>query len=228
VLYKIIDNLIKTGEIKIDDFKKIGFAAVDGGTEGFLRGSVSAGITTACLSGQFGAALKSLDPTTIGAVAAITLNTIQNSYQLAQGKMTKTEFVDACMRDFFVTTCSLVLGGVTQSIGPIPVFGYLIGSFVGSIAASFIYDNAYKSILSFCCETGFTFFGLVDQNYELPLDILKEIGVSVFDYEKFQPKQIETKKININRIELNEINLNKLEIIFIRRGVIGVNRIGYV
>jgi hypothetical protein len=227
-LYKIIENLIKTGEITIDDIKNTGFAALSGGAEGFLRGSISAGITTACSSGQFGSMLKSIDPTIIGAVTVIALNTIQHSYKLALGTITKEEFTDACMRDLFVTTCSLISGSVTQGFIEIPVLGYLIGSFIGSITASFIYDTAYKTFISFCCETGFTFFGLVDQNYELPIDILKEMGLNVFEYDKFFPRQLKIQRLKINRLKLEKIELETLKITFVRRGVIGVNRIGYI
>jgi uncharacterized protein YqgC (DUF456 family) len=227
-LFKTLEKLIETGEINKEDFKKLGLSALQGGAEGFFRGSISAGLTTACLSGQFGAALKSIDPTIIGAVTVIALNTIQNAYKMATNKMSKAEFTDACMRDLFVTTCSLALGGVTQGFIEIPVLGYLIGSFIGSIAGSFIYDTAYKSFISFCCETGFTFFGLVDQNYELPSSILKEIGIEVFEYEKLQLEELELKTLNLEQIDLEELELETLEITFIRRGVIGVNRIGYV
>jgi hypothetical protein len=227
-IYRCIESLIKSGEINAEQLKKSGFAAMTGGAEGFVRGSVSAGITTACLSGQLGSALKSVDPTIIGAVTVIALNVLQYSYKVARRQMTKGEFVDACMRDLFVTTCSLALGSVTQGFIEIPVLGYLIGSFVGSIAASFIYDSAYKSFLSFCCETGFTFFGLVDQNYKLPEDILKNIGINVFKYEKFQPSKLNMKTINIKNIALKEMEIETIEIFFVRRGVIGVNRIGYV
>lgn len=41
-IYKAIDYLIKTGELDADQFKRIGFAAVSGAGEGFIRGTVSA------------------------------------------------------------------------------------------------------------------------------------------------------------------------------------------
>jgi hypothetical protein len=227
-LFAILNQLINTGEIDKENFKKIGLSAVQGGAEGFIRGSISAGLTTACISGQFGETLKAIDPAIIGAVTIIVLNTIQNSYKLARNQMSKAEFVDACMRDIFVTTCSLTVGGITQGLIEIPVIGYLIGSFIGSIAASFIYDNVYKSFISFCCETGFTFFGLVDQNYTLPSDILKEMGVKTFEYEKFRSKTIELKKIQPKQVNLKSFYPKTLEISFIRRGVIGINKIGYV
>lgn len=60
-----IKYLIENGEVDEEQFKKIGFAALKGGSEGFVRGTVSAAITTACKSGVLGAALKSVDPTVI-------------------------------------------------------------------------------------------------------------------------------------------------------------------
>jgi hypothetical protein len=227
-LYKIIDDLINSREINIEDIKNIGFAAMSAATGSFLRGSISAGITTACLSGQFGSLLKSVDPTIIGAVTVIALNAIQNSYKLAQGKMTKGEFTDACMRDLFITTCSLVLGSVTQGFIEIPVLGYLIGSFLGSINASFIYDTAYKTFISLCCETGFTFFGLVDQNYELPKDILHEIGTKISDPITINPLTVDPITINPLSIDALKINPLTFEFKLLRRGVISINRIGYV
>ena len=43
-----IKYLIENGEVDEEQFKKIGFAALKGGSEGFVRGTVSAAITSAC------------------------------------------------------------------------------------------------------------------------------------------------------------------------------------
>jgi hypothetical protein len=226
-LFKLLQKATKEENVTTDDLKKLGFSAVQGGSEGFIRGGIAAGITTACLSGQLGSFLKSVDPTIIGAVTVITLNAIKNSIKVARKEMTNSEFVNACMRDLFVSTCSLALGGVTQGFIHIPVFGYMIGSFIGSITASFMYDTAYKSFLSFCCETGFTFFGLVDQNYELPKDVLTELGIHVFEYDKFVPKTLQLKTLKTKQLELKKLSPKIIEFTFLRRGVIGVNKIGY-
>ncbi|AHM57711.1 hypothetical protein EAL2_808p02060 (plasmid) [Peptoclostridium acidaminophilum DSM 3953] len=49
-IYETIDYLIKNGEIEEGQFKKIGFAAVSGSSEGFIRGSVAAALTACCKS----------------------------------------------------------------------------------------------------------------------------------------------------------------------------------
>jgi hypothetical protein len=227
-LFGLLQKAIKTENINIDDFKRFGFSAMQGGTEGFIRGGIAAGITTACMSGQFGSFLKSADPTIIGVVTVITLNAIKNSVKVAKKEMSSQEFANACMRDLFVSTVSLVAGGFTQGFIHIPVFGYMIGSLMGSILASFVYDTGYKAFISFCCDTGFTFFGLVDQNYTIPEKILKEIGIKVFDYEKVNIQSFHFKKFEIQKFDFKTIELNTINISFLRRGVIGINRIGYV
>lgn len=226
-LFNLLQKAIKSENIAVEDLKKLGIAALEGGRDGFIRGSVAAGLTTACLSGQLGSFLKSVDPTVIGAVTVITLNAITNSIKVARKEMTKQEFANACIRDLFITSVSLWMGSVSQAFIQIPVLGFLIGSFVGSLAASFIYDTGYKAILSFCCDSGCTFFGLVDQDYTLPDEVLKEIGIEVFDYEKIGIETFLFEEFTFEKFVPETKKLNMLDITFLRRGVIGINKIGY-
>jgi hypothetical protein len=53
---------------------------------------------------------------------------IKNSIKVARKEMTDKEFANACIRDLFVSTCSIVSGGVTQGFIHVPVLGYIIGS----------------------------------------------------------------------------------------------------
>jgi hypothetical protein len=227
-LFKTIEELFKTGEISREQLEKTGFAALQGGAEGFVRGSVSAAISISCLSGHLGNTLKNADPSIIGAVTIITMNAVKNSLMVATGKMDKHEFSDACARDMFVTTCALTMGGVGQAAIGIPILGYLIGSFVGSLSATFIYNAGHQTFLSFCVDSGFTFFGIVDQNYELPREVMESIGVRVFDYEKFEAKTFTPDTLNVSTLVTQQVNLKELDINFIRRGVVGVNRVAYV
>lgn len=227
-IYKAIELLIFNGEIDEKQFQKIGFAALNGAAEGFIRGTVAASITTAFKAGLWGACLKSVDPILIGASTAIVMNTLRNSFDVATGKMTRVELADACARDLFLTACSLTLGGVTQGMIQIPVLGFALGSFVGSVVGSFAYNKGYTAYMSFCVDSGFTFFGLVDQDYTLPTEVLTEMGIDVFEYDKFEPR-----RINIEGFEPQQINIEKFKpqtiaIKTLRRGVIEVNRIGYV
>lgn len=227
-IWSTIHFLIENGEIDPEEFKKIGFDAISGFGEGFIRGSISAAILSSCQAGLCGATLKSIDPTIVGAVTVMVMNSMKNAYQVSIGKMKKEELVKEMVREMFVTTCSLSLGAVSQAFIEIPIFGFMLGSFVGSIAGSIIYSASYSPVLAFCVDSGFTFFGLVEQNYELPEEVLKEIGIEVFDYEKFEYNFFEVQKFEFGKFETKNFEYQKFKPYFLRRGVIGVDCIGYV
>lgn len=223
-----IKYLIENGEVDEEQFKKIGFAALKGGSEGFVRGTVSAAITTACKSGVLGAALKSVDPTVIGAVTVLVMDTVKNSYKVATGKMTRYEMSNELMRTMFTTTCSLALGATSQAFIEVPVVGYMIGSFVGSLVGSFTYSVAYKPAISFCVDTGFTLFGLVNQDYVLPEDVIREIGIDVFDYEQLEYDKFKPEGFQFSTFTPDKFEPEKIDMTFLRRGVIGINEIGFI
>ena len=142
--------------------------------------------------------------------------------------MTRYEMSNELMRDMFTTTCSLALGAVGQAVITVPVLGFMIGSFVGSIVGSFSYGIVYKPAISFCIDTGFTMFGLVKQDYQLPEDVLKEIGIEVFDYENFEYDTFEPERFEFNTFNMDRFEPERIDMIFLRRGVIGVNEIGFL
>ena len=227
-IYKAIEHLIKTGEIDEAQFKKTGFAAITGGAEGFVRGSVSAALTTACKAGLLGEAAKSIDPTIIGAVTAIAINVLHNACEVAIGKKSRRELTSELIRDMYISTCSLVCGGVTQMLIEVPVLGYMVGSFLGSLIGYFTYNAGYSVAISFCIDSGFTMFGLVEQDYTLPKEIIKEIGISTFDYETFEAKILKPKTFEVKTFAVKSFEPATLDITFLRRGVIGVSKIGYI
>lgn len=228
-IFKSVDYLIKNGEIDSEQFKKVGFAAVTGASEGFIRGSVAAAITTCCKAGVFGAALKEINPGVIGTIVAVTMNTMKNAYQVSIGKKSRTELSTELVRDMLVSASSLALGAVGQVVlYELPVLGYMLGSFVGSVVGTFIYHAGYKAALSFCTETGVTLFGLVEQDYKLPDDIIKDMGLETFEFETFAAETFEPESFAFDSFEAETIQPDSLGITMLRRGVIGVSKIGFV
>ena len=209
-------------------FQRIGFAALQGGSEGFVRGSVSAAITIACKSGMLGEALKGISPSIVGMATVLAMDTMKNAFKVAAGKMTRTDLAQEMVKELLISSAALAGGTVAQSFIGIPVVGFMIGSFIGSAIGSFAYNCGYSAVMSFCIDTGFTMFGLVKQDYTLPEDVLEYIGIDVFQYEKFLPKQFQ--KENFAQLNFNQrkFEADTLGIRILRRGVIGVSEIGYV
>lgn len=227
-IYKAIDYLIKNGELDEKQFQKIGFAALKGGSEGFVRGSVSAAITIACKSGMLGETMKGISPSIVGMATVLAMDTMKNAFKVACGQMTRTELAQELIRELIVSSSALAVGTVVQAFIEIPVVGFMIGSFIGSAIGSFAYNCGYNAVMSFCVETGFTMFGLVKQDYTLPEDVLKNIGLAVFEYEKFKPVQFRSNGFKPTAFGQKQFEPNTLGITVLRRGVIGVAQIGYV
>ncbi|WP_338949080.1 hypothetical protein [Fusobacterium nucleatum] len=227
-IYKAINYLIDNGEIDINQFKKLGIEALQTGSEAFLRGTIAATITGACKAGLWGETLKSINPSIIGTLTIFTLDIIKNSFKVAQGKISRQELANKMTKEMFILSFSLGVGLLFQAFINIPVFSFLIGNFIGSILGSFVYDNVYNIALSFCIDTGFTMFGLVEQDYKIPDYILKEIGIKTFDFKIFKPKTFKFKSFKFKTFEPKTFELKSFKITILRRGVIGVSKIGYI
>lgn len=230
-IYKAIDYLVKHGELDLQQLKRMGSKAISAGAEGFLRGSISCSVLIMCEKGLLGNALKGADPTLVGSVVAIVLDTIKNSILVAAGKMTPREMGSALV-DGVVVSAGYIAGAkigglIGQALGfELPVVGYLIGSLVGC-AFAVVYNVGKKKLISFCVDTGFTCFGLVEQDYTIPESVLNEMGIDTISIPRVNVKKTDVRRVSV-QADVNRVNYETIDITFLRRGIIGVNRVGYV
>lgn len=231
-IYKAIDYLIKHGELDIQQIKKMGTKGISAGAEGFLRGSVASSLKIMCDAGMLGEVFKGINPAALGTVVALVMQTVKNSILVAAGKMS-TQQMGAAFVDTVVISGGYLLGAhiggiIGQAFGfELPVVGYLLGSLIGT-SFCVVYNIGKKKLISFCVDTGFTCFGLVEQNYELPEDVLHEMGVETIPIPRTQIERADVPRTQVtgNRIEKSEYET--IGITVLRRGVIGINKVGYV
>lgn len=228
-IYKTIDYLIKNGEIDTEQLKKSGTKAITASATGFIRGSVACALTIACQSGKLGQAFIHANPTIIGAVTVLVMNTFVHSYKVACGSMSARQMGVALTKEIIVSAASIPSGIIGQALLPqLPVLGYMLGSLLGSTIAGIGVEIGEKILLSFCVDSGFTCFGLVEQDYTLPVETLERMGLRLIDIpqkniprKNFGKKNIPTKKIQHKKYET-------IDIVMVKRGIIGINKIGYV
>ena len=104
----------------------------------------------------------------------------------------------------------------------------MIGSFVGSVIGTIVAEGKNALIMALCANTGITLFGIVDQDYSLSKEMIESLGLKVVD---LKVNELKTNELNFNQpnmVELNRNELHTIEFFTLRRGVIGVRRIGYV
>lgn len=230
-LYKAIDYLIKHGEIDLDGMKKSGKQIVSASGEAFLRGSIAYGVEMAIQNGMLGESLKGASPSVVGVVVTVILGTIKDTILVSAGRMTTAEmgmhFVDTLVVSSGYLASMKIGGAIAQALCPeLPGLGYAIGSLLGCSVAV-VYNIGKKQLISFCVDTGFTCFGLVDQNYEIPEDVLAEMGVHTIPVPRTEISRTGVNFATVNSYT-SKSEYETVDITVLRRGVIGVNKIGYV
>lgn len=71
-------------------------------------------------------------------------------------------------------------------------------------------------------------FGLVNQDYVLPEDVIREIGIDVFDYEQLEYDKFKPEGFQFSTFTPDKFEPEKIDMTFLRRGVIGINEIGFI
>lgn len=221
-VYRIIDKCIKTGELDAKLIREDAVHVLSSSSTAGLRGGLAAVITGSCKSGLMGASLKGLSPTAIGMATAMALNSIENSWRYAQGQISAKELAFNSSRD----AVALMMGGGGAALGqmliPVPILGALLGNLVGSTIGAVGVSYANNKVLGICVESGWTFWGLVDQSYVVPEHVLREAGFDLFTPQYFKPELFAVNKFNVQRFQTDRSGFT-----FVRRGVIAFNAVGY-
>ena len=149
--------------------------------------------------------------------------------KLYQGKISKSEFVNFCIRDSFILTSAISGAVVGQIIIPIPLLGALIGNLVGASIGSISYQCFNNTLLGLSIDNGWTYFNLVNQNYTVNEDVLKSVGYDTINLKPLQIDKFEIDEFVINEFGAEQFRTNQnLVFIPLRRGVIKPNLIGYI
>lgn len=221
-VYRIIDKCLKTGELDAKIIREGAVHVLSSSSAAGLRGGLAAVITGSCKSGLMGASLKGLSPTAIGMATAMALNSIENSWRYAQGQISAKELAFNSSRD----AVALMMGGGGAALGqmliPVPILGALLGNLVGSTIGAVGVSYANNKVLGICVESGWTFWGLVDQSYVVPEHVLREAGYDLFAPQYFKPELFSVNKFNVQRFQTDRIGIT-----FLRRGVIAFNTVGF-
>lgn len=224
-LIKIIQLTVDDTGYDFSDFvDKLGTSGKKS-VDSFLLGTITAYIVSSNEAGILGDFLKNASSETMAATVLIFYNAIKVSVNYAKGNISKSEMA--------YQISSQTIGIIGAAIGSaalqfIPVIGTMVGSMVGSIIANTVFNQVNNMMLGIAIKNGCTFFGIVDQNYELPREILEEVGYDIFNYFEINYDALNYDLFEYDSFNYDEINYDEMEMVFVKRGVIGVNKIGYI
>lgn len=225
----VLSTLIQNGEIDVETLRSDGIDAVTSTAKSYIEGALTSGVYLCCKLEKFGETLKNVDANVVGSVVVLTMSLILDSIKLALGDITKIEFVENATRNSLVLGLSLAGGAIATALFPELAFiASLLGSLIGSAVGVLIYKCLDRCFMALIVESGCTFFGLVEQNYELPENVLKQIGVEPFEYDKFEFDKFQFDSFEPDTVTIDKIEYERIGIKVLRRGVIEVGKIGYM
>lgn len=232
-IYRAIDYLIAEGELDDEHLKSIGTAACAGAANGFVSGSATAAITAAAAKGAFGetvkaAAMGSRGANVIASLVVLTMETCRNSYLVASGQIEPVEMASNMGQSVFSTV--MMLGGVAVATAltggaALPV---LIGSFVGGAAGSMAFKPVSSCVMKVCVDSGVTFFGLIEQDYEIPNRLLSMLGIKGASIKTARVKTAAVSTApRLSAPSVKTACLHTADVVFFERGLVGVNKVAY-
>lgn len=126
----------------------------------------------------------------------------------------------------------LLIGQALGKIGDmaIPIVGTMLGTLIGAVIGGLSYKWLNGLGVSLCVEKGYTFFGLVNQDYTIPEPLHKFLisDTIKLDTESIQDP-IELDPIKLDGIEEEPIGFGERILkLMLERQVVGVNQIAYV
>jgi len=154
-VYAIIKEGIENGEIDKKKLEKEGIDAAIAGANGFVEGSVSAALITACQAGKLGSSAKKLSPDVIGTLTVIMIDAAKYGYKLSQGEITPVQYGDLMAEEIFVAMVSQTSGVALAMIMPWFPLAYMAGSMAGGMLASAAYSSGKEVVLQVAAGNGF-------------------------------------------------------------------------
>lgn len=214
---------LETGEIEVSDFSPLARELPTTLLRSGIAGGLSATLVGAARMGALGTGLQSIDPTFVAAGVTLAISSFETSFLAVRGEISWPVAAARISQDGLVLASAMGGAALGQALIPIPMLGAMIGNVAGAVVARLAIDQVGGAVLGIAAETGWTVFGLVEQDHQVPPQLLAESGWSVLDVRRLQPAQLRTQTFKPMTLDPRTIDVQVL-----RRGVVAFGRVAYL
>ncbi|MYV17624.1 hypothetical protein [Furfurilactobacillus milii] len=229
-LLKVIQQIANQENIDLTDLSSNTGPTIANTTDAFLQSTITGYLTTNAASKVFGEklaseAMKNLTPVGISSLVVFVYGTCKTYIQYARGKISTALVKDQVNSLLFSTIFTLSGSLLGATLGPI---GMTLGSVIGSVIGGFVYQGIENLALSYSIKSGQTIFGLVEQDYTLTDEMVKQLGLERFAIDTLKFDDIAFNDFQFEKFNFETFNFSNIEVGRLRRGVIGVNKVGFI
>ena len=205
-----------------ESFAEYGLDILTSRGKSFVGGSFTSAINDMCKKKII--PIKQLSPEAIGTLVALMISIMEEFIKVSLGKQKYNVCISNCVQNIYIAMFGMV-GSIVLSAIPA---GIVIGNILGCIVGGFTYNAIDRVFLSFCVESGFSCFGLVEQDYYLPDYVLKDMSIDLIEPDMCNFDECELDECEFDECEFDECEFDTVLSYSITRGVIAVNKIGYI
>lgn len=164
----------------------------------------------------------------IASLVVLTIETCRSSYLVASGQIEPVEMANNMGQSVFSTVMMLGGAAVATALTGGATFPVLIGSFVGGAAGSMAFKPVSSCVMKVCVDSGVTFFGLVEQDYEVPKRLLSVLGIKGASIKTARVKTAAVSTAaRLSAPSVKTACLHTADVAFFERGLVGVNKVAY-
>ncbi len=189
-----------------------------------FTGTVAGGLTLAAAEGLFGDAATNLAPESISLLVVLAVNSAISAYRASTGRITWTEAAFQIAQSGTIVMGAAAGGALGSMVAP--GIGTIIGSILGAALTRQSVREAERLVMAIAVRQGWTFFGMVNQDYRVPEEILSGLGWDTVDWERVELDRVQLDAVELDSVDADTVELDSVR--FLRRGVIGVRQIGYL
>lgn len=242
-LIDVIHQLFAKGYIDMDSFDM--FNAVEDATSSFVLGTLTSYITFEAYKREL---LTEINPEIISLSVMMCFMSITTTIKGYKDNLPKNVIASQLIENSNVLIWgyvannligSKIANGLGMLIGKslgtigdciIPVIGTLVGTLVGSYIGSLINEWFKEKGISLCIEKGYTFFGLVEQDYTIPEPLLKLINSDPIELKsEIITSEVAGDPISLEGISESPIGFGeKILKLMLERQVVEKNKIAYI
>lgn len=223
-----LQQAIRDGELDHAELRRLAHAVPGTVLRSTATGTITAALVTATQSGMLGATMATVPPNVIACAVVLSVNCLQTSYREATGQITWEQAAVVMSRQGLVLAGAFAGGSLGTALIPVPVLGSMIGSMVGASIAQLLLGQGDELLMGLAVNNGRTYFGCVTQDYRLPVQALRDAGLDVADLDGIELDGTQLESVDLDRVDLDLVEVDGKPFHVLRRGLIGLNTVGYV
>jgi hypothetical protein len=220
-LVAIAQKAWETGEISAKDFAPLEKALPATLLKSGMAGGLAA-IVVSARAGGLGGTAQQWDPTFVAAGVTLAIRSFETSIRAARGDITWPVAAKSLAEDSIMLASAMGGAALGQAFLPIPMLGALVGNVVGAAVGKLVIAQVDGVVLGLAAETGWTFMGIVDQNYTVPREVLEDSGWRVLEL-----REPALQRLNVQRFQPRAMDLRTVKMRILRRGVVSFGRVAY-